>query len=220
MILAGNPATIVDIGAGTGRFALAAAAAAPESRIIAVEPSEQMRSSWAKTPDNVEIVAGSAEATSLADAVADRIVWPQSFHWVDPQLAGPEALRILKPSGFAVVLANQLDVSRSWVHRLSRIMRSGDVVREERPPYLRGFRTSKAVTWTWEQQLSVPAVLSLARTRSSYLRSSARVREQMQNNLYWYLCDFLGFGPDGQVTLPYFTYLWRLDADSGSLAAG
>ena len=94
---------------------------------------------------------GVAEDTGLSDGAFDIVVFAQSWHWVDSELAGREAARILTPGGTLGIVWNQMDVSIPWVHRLTRIMRSGDVHRPDRPPTPGGGFTPMRLTQiTWE----------------------------------------------------------------------
>ena len=193
-----------DIGAGTGIFSRQLASAHPGVTIYSVEPAAQMRAGG----DAQNWVNGTSENTTLPPASVDLMVWAQSFHWVDPRASGVEAARVLRPGGAAVVLFNQLDVSVPWVHRLTRIMRSGDVHRPDRPPRLDGFTPQPVQQFRWEQRMTPDLVMELARTRSSYLRANPPTQQRMQQNLRWYLHEHLQVGQE--MTLPYFTYLWTL----------
>jgi len=125
------PLRVADIGAGTGKMSelLACAGAV----VDAVEPSEAMRAQASSIP-GVTWHGGVAEDTGLSDGAFDIVVVAQSWHWGDSELAGREAARILTPGGTLGIVWNQMDVSIPWVHRLTRIMRSGDVHRPDRPP--------------------------------------------------------------------------------------
>ena len=116
------PLRVADIGAGTGKMSelLARAGAV----VDAVEPSEAMRAQASSVP-SVTWHGGVAEDTGLPDGAFDIVVFAQSWHWVDSELAGREAARILTPGGTLGIVWNQMDVSIPWVHRLTRIMRSG-----------------------------------------------------------------------------------------------
>lgn len=204
-----NPQTAVDIGAGTGIFARQIAEADPNLHVEAVEPADAMRTGWRPHP-RITLREGTSEATGLPNNCADLVVWAQSFHWVQREQTALEAARILKPGGAGAILVNQMDVSAPWVHRLTRIMRSGDVIKENWDPGLQGFHTRAPLVFNWQQSLTVPGVLALARTRSSYLGAGPSQRQRMQDNLTWYLTDHLGYGGDARVSIPYITYLWLL----------
>ncbi len=221
-LLGSQPSVIADIGAGTGTLTRQLLEADKSVTLLAVEPSVSMRKTWRPRP-RVSLFGGSSEKTGLPDGSADLVVWAQSFHWVDRERTAKELARILRLGGRAAVLVNQMDVTEPWVHRLTRIMRSGDVIRRSWNPELRGFRTSGPMVFKWEQELTPEQVLGLARTRSSYLESPPKNRARMQENLSWYLFEHLGFQPGEELAVPYLTYLWWLDPGSsapGASAAG
>lgn len=203
------PKTVVDVGAGTGKFARQLVSVAPSVQVEAIEPAPAMRELWSSHP-RIRVHPGTAEDTGLPLGSADRIVWAQSFHWVKRELTARESLRLLRPGGFGAVLVNQMDVAVPWVHRLTRIMRSGDVIKETWNPTLAGFTTRGPRVYRWDQELPVKDVLSLGRTRTSYLGSPPQVQTKMQQNLRWYLQEHLGYAPNETIAIPYLTYLWFL----------
>lgn len=227
----------VDIGAGTGQFTRGLVARGIPT--VAVEPSDAMRDvlvaqkwagdhqvggervglegewfgdEWAgndgpRAP--LRVIAGTAENTGLPANCADVVVWAQCSHWLDIPRASAEAARILRRRGALAVVAHQLAVEIPWVHRLSRIMRSGDVVRRDRTPPLGSlFEEAHLTEIPWEDPLTVQQIMHLARTRSSYLAATPARREKMQDNLRWYLLDHLGYDPDVPHLLPYTTFVW------------
>ncbi|MCF2706326.1 class I SAM-dependent methyltransferase [Arcanobacterium haemolyticum] len=160
-------------------------------------------------PAVIRLVQGSAEETHLATHAYDVAVFAQSWHWVDADRAADEATRILAPGGVIAAVWNQMDVTVPWVHRLSRIMRSGDVHRPDRPPrFGENFEEPHLDLMTWEQNLTPARIMELGTTRSSYLRQNAAGRARMQGNLQWYLYDHLGFEPSTDVAIPYTTLVW------------
>lgn len=113
----GVPATtpVADIGAGTGistRLLLDAG-----HPVVAVEPNAAMRAAaehWlAADHPQLTFVAGTAEATTLADASVGLVSAAQAFHWFDTDALRPEWRRILRPGGMALVYWNSrlLDAS-------------------------------------------------------------------------------------------------------------
>lgn len=220
----------VDVGAGTGQFTRGLLGRGVD--VWAVEPAEAMREQLTRSlfqsgpqeglktagkmldqqqgsHGSLQISGGLAENTGLPEGFADLVVWAQCSHWLDPAAASEEAARILKPQGTLAVVVNQLDVRVPWVHRLSRIMRSGDVARADRPPKLGSFFTApKFSAVEWSQPLTVDECLRLARTRSSYLAASPSQKEKMQKNLSWHLLDHLAFDPKEPFLLPYTTLIW------------
>ena len=201
-----GPLRAADIGAGTGKMSELLARAG--FLVDAVEPSEAMRAQ-ASSVDGVTWHDGLAEETGLTNDLYDIVVFAQSWHWVDEARAGLEAARILAPGGVLAIVWNQMAVSIPWVHRLTRIMRSGDVHRPDRPPTPGGgFAPLTIIQVAWEDRMTPEEILTLGTTRSSYIRSSEAGRARMQENLRWYLYDHLGYAPGELVTIPYATLVW------------
>ena len=201
-----GPLRAADIGAGTGKMSESLARAG--LLMDAVEPSEAMRAQ-ASSIEGVTWHDGVAEQTGLPNDLYDIVVFAQSWHWVDSERAGLEVERILAPGGVLGIVWNQMDVSIPWVHRLTRIMRSGDVHRPDKPPIPGGgFAPMTLTQVAWEDRMTPEQILTLGTTRSSYIRSSEAVRARMQANLRWYLYEHLGYASGETVTIPYTTLVW------------
>jgi SAM-dependent methyltransferase len=100
------PATVVELGAGTGANMRYYAAG---TRVIAIEPNPAMhgplREAAARQGIDLEIRAVGAEDTGLADASVDAVVSTLVLCTVvDPAAAVAEVRRILRPGGRFVVL--------------------------------------------------------------------------------------------------------------------
>jgi ubiquinone/menaquinone biosynthesis C-methylase UbiE len=104
-----TPESIVaDIGSGTG---ISAELFLREGcTVYAVEPNNEMRQAaerlLGKYP-GFNSVAGTAQATTLANESADLVVAAQAFHWFDTPEARAEFTRILKPEGRVVLMWNE-----------------------------------------------------------------------------------------------------------------
>lgn len=94
--------TVIDLGAGTGK--LSRLLAETGTRVIAVEPVDEMRAFV-----EVEAIAGTAEAIPLPDASADAVTAAQAFHWFRTEEALAEIDRVLRPGGALALVANRLD---------------------------------------------------------------------------------------------------------------
>ena len=99
--------TVADIGSGTGISArLFLANGNP---VLGVEPNADMRAAADRMLQEFKTfrsIAGTAEATTLADGSVDWVLAAQAFHWFDVDRCRPEFNRILRPAGRVVLLWN------------------------------------------------------------------------------------------------------------------
>jgi SAM-dependent methyltransferase len=99
---------IADIASGTGIFTRMLAENG--NRVFGVEPNDEMRRAGERLLERysgVTSVAGTAEATTLADHSVDIVTAAQAAHWFDREKARREFVRILKPGGWLVLLWNE-----------------------------------------------------------------------------------------------------------------
>ena len=98
---------VVDVGAGTGIWTRMIQAAGVRS-VAAVEPNDDMRKNGTTDSQhtNIRWLAGSAEATGLADASADWLSMASSFHWANFDSATKEFYRVLRAGGRFTALWN------------------------------------------------------------------------------------------------------------------
>lgn len=208
----GNPGSaardVADIGAGTGKYTRTLVAAG--HRVHAVDPSTDMLAQLTDSLPGVPVTVGTAEATGLAENSMDAATVAQAWHWCDPAAASTELARILRPHGILGLVWNQLDVSVPWVHRYSRIIHAGDVLRPGfRPELGPEFRLDEFHLARWSQQMTPEDLAELAKSRSYHLSATDAVRAKVEANLSWYLYEHLGYRPGQPVDLPYLTYTWR-----------
>lgn len=99
---------VADVGSGTG--ILSEVFLKHGNQVLGVEPNAEMRVAaeqlLAAYPSFTS-VNGSAEATSLSNGSVDFVTAAQAFHWFDREGTRAEFARILKPSGWVVLLWNE-----------------------------------------------------------------------------------------------------------------
>ena len=98
---------IADVGSGTG--ALARLFLEAGNQVYGVEPNREMRQAgeeMLRDYGDFVSVDGTAEQTTLASHSVDFVTVGQAFHWFDPHTAHQEFRRILRESGWIVLVWN------------------------------------------------------------------------------------------------------------------
>jgi ubiquinone/menaquinone biosynthesis C-methylase UbiE len=99
---------MADVGSGTG--ILTEALLKNGNQVFGVEPNAPMREvaeELLKDYPNFVSIEGSAEATNLEASSVDFVTAAQAFHWFDRQKTKEEFKRILKDSGWVVLVWNE-----------------------------------------------------------------------------------------------------------------
>ena len=112
--------TVIDLGAGTGKFTRLLSTLAPT--LIAVEPVAAMGAQLTRLLPDVRLVDGTAESMPLPTASADAVVCAQAFHWFSTRAALAEIHRVLKPQGRLGLVWNVRDESVGWVAAITEII--------------------------------------------------------------------------------------------------
>lgn len=109
------PSTVVDIGAGTGSYALALAEHG--YRVLAVEPSATMRHQATPHPQ-IQWFDGVAENLPLPDRSADAAIVMLAFHhFQNPQQALKEAYRVTGGGQIVLFTYDPDCISKFWLTR-------------------------------------------------------------------------------------------------------
>ncbi|SHX14712.1 type 11 methyltransferase [Mycobacteroides abscessus subsp. abscessus] len=209
---------VVDLGAGTGKLALALADRG--CRVTALDTSASMLEvarEKAVTTDakgRLEVRVAQAEATTLPPHSADLVTAAQAWHWFERDAVSAEVQRILAPGGVLALVWNTLDVSVPWVHRYSRIAHAGDVQREGFLPDVgEGLELVTRYVEHWTDARPTWDFVHLATTRSYYLTAAEKTRAKVLENLDWYFHEHLGYEAGSAVAMPYRTdlFLYRVE---------
>jgi len=99
---------VADVGSGTG--ILSRMFLENGNRVFGVEPNDEMRGAgteYLSAFKDFSSIAGSAEATTLPGASVDFATVAQAFHWFEPAATRREFLRILRSTGFVVIVWNE-----------------------------------------------------------------------------------------------------------------
>lgn len=115
---------IADVGSGTG--ILSEMFLRNGNLVFGIEPNSDMRrfaEASLSTHSRFKSINGSAESTTLADSSVDFITAAQSFHWFDRPLARAEFRRILRKSGWIVLLWNTRKTSTQFLQDYDQLVR-------------------------------------------------------------------------------------------------
>lgn len=116
----GSGTVALDLGAGTGKFLPRLLAVGAD--VIAIEPSDAMRSQLRGLFPDLDAREGRAEAIPLADGSVDAVICAQCFHWFATNEALDEIWRVLKPGGRLGLVWNIRDATTPWVARIIAMM--------------------------------------------------------------------------------------------------
>lgn len=110
--------TVLDIGCGTGRLALALARR-HGAKVTGLDPSPEMLSVARRKDPSGAWVLGHAESLPFADGAFQRAVSSLVVHHLDRPAAFPEVHRVLEPGGQLVIsTADPVGFEGHWLARL------------------------------------------------------------------------------------------------------
>ncbi len=160
-------ARVVDVGAGTGRLAVAAARLGYD--VLAVDPDPGMRAVAERALPG-RVLAGSAESIPVSAASVDVVTAAQAFHWFDRERAAREIARVLRPGGHFVALWNFRDDRTPWVRALYDLIGGEDHLTQARQITPLGlgelFGDEESALWEHTQSMAKPDFLGLVASYS------------------------------------------------------
>ena len=116
-----QPASILDVGCGTGKLLRQARSYWPQAHLIGVDPARGMIEMAQRLTPTTTFLTGMAEALPLRDASVDLAFSTISFHhWQDQAAGVREIARVLRPGGYFLLV----DLSfPDWLLRVFRLKR-------------------------------------------------------------------------------------------------
>jgi SAM-dependent methyltransferase len=211
-LLPASASRVLDLGAGTGKLTRQLLGRGLE--VVAVEPSEGMRSELRRVLGEVDALAGSAEQIPLADGAVEVVLVAQAWHWVDLERAVPEVARVLAPGGRLGLVWNLRDERVDWVAELTRIIRgveqelhSGDPT--VGPP----FGPIERFDVEWTQQLTLPMLLDMVASRSYVITLPDDRRAAVLADVRELVDRHPDLAGRQQIAMPYVTRCSRTHRD-------
>jgi SAM-dependent methyltransferase len=98
------PATVVEIGAGTGR--LTGPLLAHGLEVDAVEPDPRMRAVLARNHPTARCHASGSTSLPVPDGSVDAVLVADAWHWFDAEATMDEVRRVLRPGGWLGLVWN------------------------------------------------------------------------------------------------------------------
>lgn len=99
-----QPASILDVGCGTGKLLRRARSYWPEAQLFGVDPADGMVEIAKRLTPGATFSAGMAEALPMPDISIDLALSTISFHHWQNQVAGiREIARVLRPGGYFIL---------------------------------------------------------------------------------------------------------------------
>ncbi len=204
---------VLDAGAGTGIASRQLLERGAD--VVALDPGEAMlRRALARSP-SLPAVVGDGGMMPFTDCAFDLVCFAQSWHWVSPTTREAETHRILGATGRCAAWSSHArGDGQAWFDRYWSLVEAAcpGTNRDQRDidwgETMAGsglLRVAERITVSWIRSLSLDAWLTDLRSHS-YVAALADVESRrLLGELGSALLD--GF-PDGQLGIPYETWLW------------
>lgn len=203
----GEPAVVLELGAGTGKLTRELAAIGHD--VYATDPSDEMLAQLRKALPDVRTAVAPAEEIPLPDNSVEVVVAAQAFHWFDHATALPEIARVLTPGGRLALAWNHRDDKIPWVRRLGDLIGHQDQLTDPTETLLTSglFGYVEQETFRNGQHIDRETIQDLVASRSNVATLDDAARERKMAQLLAFYDDY-GRGMDG-MRLPYLTRCYR-----------
>jgi SAM-dependent methyltransferase len=207
-LIPSDATTVVDLGAGTGKFTRQLVA--PGRDVSAVDPDAAMLEVLHSVLPDVATFVGTAESLPFADNSVDAITVAQAWHWVDLDKGVPEVARVLRPGGTLGLIWNVRNETEPWVGALSGIIHQGGSqdLQEQDPVVGPPFEPVEAMKFPWVNVITIDEFTDMVASRSYMIAMPADDRARVLNEVRELLLTERGFDPD-HIELPYVTHAYR-----------
>lgn len=206
--------TVLDLGAGTGKFTENLLEVA--GQVIAVEPSEQMLQVLRSKFPDVEALVGTAESVPLDDDTVQAVTVAQAFHWFDRAAACAEIARVLVPGGTLGLVWNHSDPSCEWDRACHRIAHPAvgatDDTTATSDSGLPGFRLALHKEVQWTERITREHYLFRWATVSSFLIADDQTRATMLSEIEAVLDTHVETAEKAELALPQVTDVYVYSA--------
>jgi SAM-dependent methyltransferase len=201
------PATVVELGAGTGK--LTDRLLELRHDVLATDPLDAMLQHLRLRHPELRVATASAEAVPVATRTVDTVVAAQAFHWFDADRALREAARMLKPEGRIALVWNHRDERIPWVRKLGRIIGNQDHQTDPTDVLVSSklFGYVEDATFRFWQPLRKAELRDLVVSRSNVAVMDPMAQERLLRKVDELFDDYQT-GPDG-LLLPYITRCYR-----------
>ncbi|MGI9125407.1 MAG: class I SAM-dependent methyltransferase [Mycobacterium sp.] len=202
-LLPDNARDVLDLGAGTGK--LTTRLVERGLSVVAVDPIAEMLDVLRDTLPDTPALLGTAEHIPLPDNSIDAVLVAQAWHWFDPERAGAEAARVLRPGGRLGLLWNVRDERLGWVKEFGRIVGLEHDWANATLTLPAPFTDVETHQVEWTNYISPQALIDYVASRSYCINSPAEVRTSTLDEVRTLLATHPALANAEGIALPYVT---------------
>jgi SAM-dependent methyltransferase len=194
---------VLDLGAGTGK--LTTRLAERGLAVVAVDPIAEMLEVLSSSLPDTPALLGTAEQIPLPDNSVDAVLVAQAWHWVDPERAIPEVVRVLRPGGRLGLVWNTRDERLGWVKDLGHIIGHEDDPFNHKVSLPEPFAEQERHEVEWTNYLTPQALIDLVASRSYCITAPAAARTKILQQVRELLATHPALANSTGLALPYVT---------------